>query len=117
MQALRQIDVQNQSPTGIMRSAVPLPCFFDVESQRVSVQRPGQRTEFYRMRRNFVCLHVHLSIHSSIPHLSMGSEGQLEGSEGWLVRSEGQTEGSEGLSEGPEGLPEGPEGFPGGIDG
>ena len=31
----------NQTPTGIMRSAVPFPCFFDVlKSQRVAGQRP-----------------------------------------------------------------------------
>ena len=31
----------NQTPTGIMRSAVPFPCFFDVlKSQRVAEQRP-----------------------------------------------------------------------------
>ena len=37
---------ENQSPKGIMRSAVPLPRFFDiVESQRGAVHRPQQGPE------------------------------------------------------------------------
>ena len=36
----------NQSPKGIMRSAVPLPCFFDVmKSHRVAGQRPRPEGE------------------------------------------------------------------------
>ena len=45
----------NQSPKGIMRSAVPLPCFFDVvKSQKVAGQRPQQGTKSCRMGRNSV---------------------------------------------------------------
>ena len=36
---------ENQSPTGIMRSAVPLPYLFDVvKSQKVAGQQPQQGT-------------------------------------------------------------------------
>ena len=49
------IVICNQSPNGIMRSAVPLPCFIDiVKSQRVAGQRPQQGTKSCRMRRNSV---------------------------------------------------------------
>ena len=48
---------ENQSPKGIMRSAVPLPCFFDVEkSQRVAGQRHQEGTKSCR---NSVCLSIH----------------------------------------------------------
>ena len=40
----------NQSPKGIIRSAVPLPCSFDVvKSQRVAGQRPLQETKSCRI--------------------------------------------------------------------
>ena len=43
----------NQTPTGIMRSAVPFPCFFDVvKSQKVAGQRHRQGTKSCRMGRN-----------------------------------------------------------------
>ena len=42
-----------------MRSAVPLPCFFDVvKSQRVAGQRPRQGTKSCRMGRNSVSLYI-----------------------------------------------------------
>ena len=42
-------------PKGIMRSAVPLPCFFDVvKSQKVAGQRPRQETKTCRMGKNSV---------------------------------------------------------------
>ena len=45
----------NQLPKGIMRSAVPLPCVFDVvNSQRVARQRPQQGTKSCRMEKNSV---------------------------------------------------------------
>ena len=54
----------NQSPKGIMRSAVPLPCFFDVvKSQTVAGQRPQQGTKSCRMGRNSVRPSVHPSNH------------------------------------------------------
>ena len=38
----KSLQGSNQSPKGIMRSAVPLPCFFDVvKTQKVAGQRPG----------------------------------------------------------------------------
>ena len=53
----------NQSPKGIMRSAVSLPCFFEVtELQKVVGQRPQQGTKSCRMGRNSVRPYVHLSI-------------------------------------------------------
>ena len=74
--------VNNQSPKGIMRSAVPFPCFFDiVKSQRLAGQRPQQGTKPCRMGGN--------SVRPSIHHPSKESEDQLEGSEGQLVGSEG----------------------------
>ena len=43
-------------PKGIMRSAVPLPCFFDeMKLQRVAGQQPQQGTKSCRMGRNSVC--------------------------------------------------------------
>ena len=67
----------NQSPKGIMRSAVPLPCFFDVEkSQRVAGQRPRQGTKSCRMGKYSVSVpqslrvSVHLSM-SNLPHDSL----------------------------------------------
>ena len=56
----------NKTPKGIMRSAVPLPCFFnDVKSQGVTGQRPRQGTKSCRMERNsvrpFVCPSIHLA--------------------------------------------------------
>ena len=64
----------NQSPKGTMRSAVPLPCFFDdVKSQRVAGQWPRQGTKSSRMGRNsvnpFVSPSVRLSICLSAVHL------------------------------------------------
>ena len=61
----------NQSPRGIMRSAVPLPCFFDVvRSWRVTGLQPQQGTKSCRIGRNSnlsirpsVCPPIHLSIH------------------------------------------------------
>ena len=45
----------NKTPKGIMRSAVPLPCLFDVvKSQNVAGQRPRQGTKSCRMGRNSV---------------------------------------------------------------
>ena len=85
-----------------MRSAVPLPCFFDVEKSRgVAGQRPQQGTKSCRMGRNSVrpsvhpsiCPHVHPSFSWSTCFLSKGSDGQLEGSGGQPAGSEGQPEG------------------------
>ena len=45
----------NKTPKGIMRSAVPLPCLFDVvKCQRVEGQWPRQGTKSCRMGRNSV---------------------------------------------------------------
>ena len=78
----------NQAPKGIMRSAVPLPCYFDVlKSHKVAGQRPQQGTKFCRIGRNSVCLSVHPSVHPSICHPYKGSEGQLEESESQLDES------------------------------
>ena len=45
----------NKTPKGIMRSAVPLPCFVDVvKLQRVAGQRPRQGTKSCRMGKNSV---------------------------------------------------------------
>ena len=58
---------ENKTPKGIMRSAVPLPCFFDaVESHRVAGQRPRQGTKSCRMGRNSVRLSARPSIRPSI---------------------------------------------------
>ena len=74
--------MMNQSPKGIMRSAVPLPYFFDVSK---SQEGP-----------------------SIYPLGIEGPKGLSEGSESLLEGCEGLPEGSEGLPEGFEGLPEGP---------
>ena len=94
----------NQSPRGIMRSAVPLPCFFDVvRSPRIAGLQPQQGTKSCTMGRNSISLSapsVCLPILLSISCTSKRSEGQLMGSEGQLVGSEGLPEGSEGLPNG-----------------
>ena len=88
-------------PVGIMRSAVPLPWFFDVvTSQKVAGQRPQQGTKSCRMGRNSVRPSAHPLFGWSIHPLSKGFEGRREGSEG----SRGLPEGCEGLTEGSEGL-------------
>ena len=131
--------VLNKTPRGIKRSAVPLPCFFDVvKSQRVAGQRPRQGTKFCRMGRNSVRTYVRTSAlpppsgwpsdpaglppdPSSWPSDPAGwpsdPEGQVEGSEGLLEGSEGLLEGFEGLLEGSEGWLEGSEGQPAGSEG
>ena len=54
-------------PKGIMRIAVPLPCFVDmVKLQRVAWQRPQQGTKSCRMGSNFIRLSVRLSVRLSI---------------------------------------------------
>ena len=54
---------RNQLPKGIMRSAVPLPCFIDViKSQRVAGQQPRQGTKSCRMGRNSVRTYVRPSV-------------------------------------------------------
>ena len=51
---------ENQWPTGIIWSAVPLPCYFAVvKPQRIAVQQPQEGTKSCRMGRNS----VHPSIH------------------------------------------------------
>ena len=105
----------NQSPKGIMRSAVPLRCFIDVvKSQRVAGQRPQQVTKFCLMGSNSV--HPYMSVHPSICLLSrgqlLGSEGLPEGIEGLPEGSGGRPEGSGGLPKGSEGLQEGSESLP-----
>ena len=53
-------------PKGIMGSAVPLPCFFDVvKSQRVAGKWPQLGTKSCRMGKNSLCPSVHLSICAS----------------------------------------------------
>ena len=90
--------IENQLPKGIMRSAVSLPCFFEVlKSQKVAGHQSQQGTKSCRMWRN--------SVHLSVCRPSKGSGCQLEGSEGQLVGSEVLLEESEGLPEGFEGLP------------
>ena len=55
---------ENQSPKGIMRSAVPLPCFFDVvKSQKVAGQWPQQGRKSCRMGSNFILPSIHPFIH------------------------------------------------------
>ena len=57
----------NLSPKGIIRSAVPLPCFFDViKPHRVAGQRIQQGTQSCRMGRNSVCPSVHPSIYPPV---------------------------------------------------
>ena len=125
----------NQLPKGIMRSAVPLPCFFDVvKSQRVAGQWPWQGTKSGRMGEKFF-----MSVHTSIrlPILCLvgltalyprglpaggvwgptrgvwgpargvwGPERGVEGSDGGVW---GPFRWVWGLPERPEGMPEGPE--------
>ena len=87
----------NQSPKGIIWSAVPLPCFFVVEkSYRITRQRPREGTKSCRMGKNSVHLSARPSFGWSNCPLSKGSEDQLEGSEGQLVGSEGLQERSKG---------------------
>ena len=58
--------IGNQLPKGIIRSAVPLPCFFDVVMSREEAgQRPQQGTKSCRMGRNSVYPTVHLSVRLS----------------------------------------------------
>ena len=87
-----------------MRSAVPLPCFFDVvKSHRVAGQRPRQGTKSCRMGRNSVRPSVRPSARPSIrppPAGLQGLKGQPAGSEGQPAGSEGQPAGSEGQPEG-----------------
>ena len=120
---------RNQSPKGIMRSAVPLPCFIDVvKSQKVAGQRPQQGTKSCRMGRNSVRPYIRPSIHLSVVQL-LGSEGLPQGSRGRPEGSRGPPKGSEGLPEesvslpwrpkgqllGSEALTEGIEGLPEGF--
>ena len=97
-----------------MRSAVPLPCLFDVvKSQKVAGQRPQQGTKSCRMVRNSVRPSVRPFAHPlfswSTRPLSKGSEGLPEEFQGLPEGSEGLPEGSEGLLKGFEGLSEGSE--------
>ena len=62
---------KNQSPKGLICSAVLLPYYFDaVESQAVAVQRPRQAKKSCRIERNsvypFVCLYSCTSICSPL---------------------------------------------------
>ena len=69
---------KNQSPKGIIWSAVPLPCFFVVmKSQRVAGQRPREGTKSCRMGRNSVRPSIRLSIRPSV----LPSMGLPKGSE------------------------------------
>ena len=62
------MDKSNQSPKGIMRSAVSLPCFFDVvKSQRVAGQRPRQGTKSCRTGRNSVRPSIYPYVRPYIP--------------------------------------------------
>ena len=117
-----------QLPKGIMRSAVPLPCFFDVvRSPRIAGLQPQQGTKSCRTGRNSislstlsVCLPILLSISCTSKRSKgqlMGSEGQLVGSEGLPGGSEGLPNGSEGLLKGSDGLPKEPEDLPEGSEG
>ena len=93
--AFMQGNMINKMPKGIMRSAVPLPCFFDVvKSQGVAGQRPRQGTKSCRMGRISIHPYVHPSIYlSAVP-------GPVVGSEGLPEEIEGQQEGSGGPSRG-----------------
>ena len=71
----------NKTPKGIMRSAVPLPCLFDVvKSQNVAGQRPQQGTKSCRMGRNSIrpSIHpfVHLTIRSAIHPRGLRTSGR-----------------------------------------
>ena len=98
--------ISNQLPKGILRSAVPLPCFFDVvKSQKVAGQRAQQGTKSRRIGRKF-CLSANPSCGWSTRPSSKGSQGQLEGSEGLPEEFVGLPERAEGLTEGSAGLTE-----------
>ena len=110
---------QNQSPKGIRRSAVPLPCLIDiVKSQRVAGQRPQQGTKFCRIGRNsaspYVRPYIYLFVRCSegIESLPEGSGGRPEGSGGLQKGSEGLPDGSESLLQRPKGQLLGSEGLP-----
>ena len=106
-----------------MRSAVPLPCFFEVtKSQKVAGQRPRQGTKSCRMGRNsvrpYICPSIHLSVHTAIhPNICSSVRCPSKGSEGHLVGSEALPERFEALLERFEALPEGSEGLSGGPGG
>ena len=69
----------NQSPKGIMRLAVPLPCFFDViKRQRLAGQRPQQGTKSCRMGRFSVCSYVR-----PFPPQASGIAGWASGLADW----------------------------------
>ena len=73
----RDLNTYNKTPKGIMRSAVPLPCFFDVvKSQRVAGQRPRQGTKSRRRGRNSFCPPVRPSV---CPPLLAGPQTLLAG--------------------------------------
>ena len=78
--------VKNQSPKGIMRSAVPLPCFFHVvKSQKVAGQRPRQGTKSCRMGRNSRRPYVRPSVCPSV--CPLGIEGLPGGQGGTYVQT------------------------------
>ena len=76
---------ENKTPKGIMRSAVPLPCFFDVvKSQTVAGQRPRQGTKSCRMGRNSVRPSVCPSVRPSIrPSFRLPPSGWPSDPAGW----------------------------------
>ena len=79
------IQTTNQSPKGIMRSLVPLSCFFDaVKSLKLAGQQPPQGMESCRMGKNSVCPSIRPSV-----RLPKGFEGLPEGSEGLSEELEG----------------------------
>ena len=97
----------NQSPKGIMRSAVTLSCLFDVvKSQKVAGQRAQQGKNGVEWGGNSVRLSANPSCGWSTRPSSKGSQGQLEGSEGLPEEFVGLPERAEGLTEGSAGLTE-----------
>ena len=83
-----------------MRSAVPLPCFFEVtKSQKVAGQRPQQGTKSCRMRRNSVCPSVrppsiHLrGLRTSWRGLGASQQGLRASQRGADGRTGGRTDG------------------------
>ena len=77
---VQPIRSNNKTPKGIMRSAVPLPCLFDVvKSQNVAGQRPRQGTKSCRMGRNSVRPSVRTSIRPSIRPPLAGPQTLLAG--------------------------------------
>ena len=51
---------KNQSPTGLIWSAVPLPCYYNVvKSQNVAGQWPKQETKSCIMEKYSFCLSIH----------------------------------------------------------